>query len=94
MIGCGSLDVEWESLLLVVGDLVVDIFLDMIGGDRQIEFKREPNDCSDIRMDDAPTDLRREDDITSIDFGVEYFVFLPRIAIDAEDPCIIWYELR
>ncbi len=34
MIRSCSLDIEGEALFLVVGDLVVDILLDMIGGDR------------------------------------------------------------
>ena len=94
MIGCGSLDVEWESLLLVVGDLVVDIFLDTIGGDRQIELKREPDHCPDIGMDDAPTDLCREDDITRVDLIVEDCRLFSSITVDTEDSCIFWYELR
>jgi hypothetical protein len=76
--------IEWESLLLVVGDLVVDILLDMVRGDREIEFKREPYNCSDIWMHDAATYLSRENDVTCIDFGVEGLSFLSRITIDAE----------
>jgi hypothetical protein len=33
------LDIEGESLLLVVGDLIVDVLFDVVGGDRQIELE-------------------------------------------------------
>jgi hypothetical protein len=39
MIGGIRLDIERESLLLVVGDLIVDILFDVVGGDRQIELE-------------------------------------------------------
>lgn len=93
MIWRRGLDIERESLLLVVGDLVVDILLDMIGWDRQIELKREPDDGPDIGMDDAPADLCRDDDITRVDLIVEICRFFSCIAIDTEYPSIFWYEL-
>ena len=94
MIWRRGLDIERESLLLVVGDLVVDILLDMIGWDRQIELKREPDDRPDTRMDDTTTDLCRDDDITRVDLIVEICRFFSCITVDAEYPSIFWYELR
>ena len=94
MIGCRGLDIEGESLLLVVGYLVVDILLDMIGGDRQIEFKSEPDDSPNIWVYDTPTDLCREDDITRVDLIIEDCRLFSCITIDTEYPSIFWYELR
>ncbi len=84
MIGCIGLDIEGESLFLVVGDLVVDILLDMVGWDREVELKREPNHGSYIRMDDAPPYLCCEDDIARVDCIIEDLRFFLCITIDAE----------
>lgn len=92
MIGGIRLDIEGESLLLVVGDLIVDVLFDVVGGDRQIELKRYPNNRTNFRMYNAPTSIGGEDDIIRSDRLIEGFYFFLCITIDAEDPSIFWED--
>jgi hypothetical protein len=86
------LDIEGESLLLVVGDLIIDILFDVVGGDREIELKGYPNNRTNTRMYDAPTSIGGEDDIIRSDRPIEGFYLFLGIAIDAEDPSIFWED--
>lgn len=53
MIRCICLDIDRESLPLVVDDITVDILFHVILWEREIELKRQIHDCTDILVNDG-----------------------------------------